>query len=162
MSSNLGHQKITTPHLEIIKGACVTLSFVYYYHYEFTIMIPSRYPSFSRLDRSMPRVMRPRAAHPCPCLARARASHRAHDPSVYRPWVTLSSAPTSNSTSTSLHWRAASKWAYMLQLYVSCVSNVCWIYFYLDVSKVDLLLHVLQRLYTYVANIYFSCFRHML
>jgi hypothetical protein len=37
--------------------------------------------------------------------------------------------------------------------------------FHLDVSKVDLLLHMLQWLYTYVASEcfkYFICFKHML
>ena len=37
--------------------------------------------------------------------------------------------------------------------------------FYLDVAKVDLVLHILKWLYTYVASVcfkYFSCFKRML
>jgi hypothetical protein len=34
--------------------------------------------------------------------------------------------------------------------------------FHLDVAKIDLVLHVLQRLYTYVASVCFNCFKRML
>jgi hypothetical protein len=37
--------------------------------------------------------------------------------------------------------------------------------FYLDIAKLDLVLHTLQCLYMYVASVcfkYFSCFKHML
>jgi hypothetical protein len=44
---------------------------------------------------------------------------------------------------------------------VSCVFDVCLKCFYLDVSKVDLVLHVLQWLYTHVSSVS-SVFRRML
>jgi hypothetical protein len=47
----------------------------------------------------------------------------------------------------------------MLQPYVSCVLDVCCICFDLDVVKIDMVLHMLQWLYTYVANICFKCFK---
>ena len=55
---------------------------------------------------------------------------------------------------------------------VSTICHKCFIcfrhilqMFYLDVAKVDLVLHMLQQLQTYVASVCFkcfSCFRHML
>jgi hypothetical protein len=54
---------------------------------------------------------------------------------------------------------------HMLQQYVSCVSDVCYIRFYLDVAKLDLVLHMLQWLYTMlyvycsnVSNVCCKCF----
>jgi hypothetical protein len=46
----------------------------------------------------------------------------------------------------------------MLQAYVSivsCVLDICFECFHLDVSKVDMVLHILQWLYTHVSN---ACF----
>jgi hypothetical protein len=49
-----------------------------------------------------------------------------------------------------------------VELYVSCVSDVCFIcfiwmlhVFYLDVAKVDMALYMLQWLYTYIVSVCF-------
>jgi hypothetical protein len=63
------------------------------------------------------------------------------------------STPTSGSASMSLYFSKQQVNERMLQPYVSCVSNVCFIWklyvFYLDITKVDLVLHMLQWLHTY-------------
>jgi hypothetical protein len=53
----------------------------------------------------------------------------------------------------------------ILQSYVSCVSDVFCICFIWMLEKVDLVLHILQWLYTYVASVCskcFICFKRML
>ena len=47
---------------------------------------------------------------------------------------------------------------------MSTVATICFMHFrcmlhmfYLDVAKVDLVLHMLQRLYTYIASVCFKC-----
>jgi hypothetical protein len=80
-----------------------------------------------------------------------------------RPWtvgdlrpVALSSAPVSSSASMSLYWTAASRWAHITVCFMRFKGRLHM--FYLDVAKVDLMLHMLQCLYMYVASVRFKCF----
>jgi hypothetical protein len=87
-----------------------------------------------------------------------------HDPFACRPWATSSSALTLSSAWTSLHCDATSRWTH--------VATVCFMrfrcmlhIFYLDVAKVDLVLHMLQWLYIYISSVCskcFSCFKCIL
>jgi hypothetical protein len=57
--------------------------------------------------------------------------------------MALSFTPASSSASTSLHWTAASRWAHIITVCFMCFS--CMLHmFYLNVVKVDLVLHMLQ------------------
>jgi hypothetical protein len=59
---------------------------------------------------------------------------------------------------------AASRWAHVATICFMCFRCMLHI-FHLDVAKVDLVLHMLQWLYTYVASVCikcFSCFKCML
>jgi hypothetical protein len=75
--------------------------------------------------------------------------------------VTLSSRPASSATTAS-SIRPSSKvtlrWNRMLQAYVSVVSNVCCKSFVWMLQKYIGILHMLQWLYPYVANVRSQCF----
>jgi hypothetical protein len=105
----------------------------------------------SHLARPRYVPLTPRAS----CCAQPRSDLRA---------MASSSVPASSFASTSAHWGAASRWEH-----VETVCFMRFIYmlymFHLDIVKVDLVLHMLQWLYTYVANVcfkYFSCLKRML
>jgi hypothetical protein len=106
------------------------------------------------LLRLAPRAIAPdpsRAACPTPrtsCLAPPPPCSL-HHPRLVPPLVP-------RTASTGLHWATASRWAH--------VATVCFIrfrcvlhMFHLDVAKVDLVLHMLQGLYTYVVSVCFKC-----
>jgi hypothetical protein len=119
----------------------------------YTIMIPSGRPSF--LDGTDPPAPASRAL----CLPP-------------RPWsiclLTVGDLDlfvlASSSMSMSIHWGATSRWEHVATICFMrfrCMLHI----FHLDVAKVDLVLHILQWLYTYVASIWFKClvcFKHML
>jgi hypothetical protein len=80
-----------------------------------------------------------RASQPRSCLALCTALPRA--------------------ASTSLHWTAASRRAHVATVCFICF--ICMLHmFYLNVAKVDLVLHMLQWLYMYVASVCFRCFNY--
>jgi hypothetical protein len=106
-------------------------------------------------------VLNPPRRAPCdthPAMPRASRPTGAsrHVPPV--PHVALPRA-----TLTSLYWAATSRWGHVA--IVCFIRFRCMLHmFYLDVTKVDLLLHMLQWLYTYVASVCFKCFsclKHM-
>jgi hypothetical protein len=96
-----------------------------------------------------------------PCTLRLARSHRTHlAPRAPRAsHLMLRTRPAPRAVSTSLHWAATSRWAH--------VATLCFIrfrymlhMFHLNVAKVDLVLHILQWLYTYVASVCFKCFNY--
>jgi hypothetical protein len=90
----------------------------------------------------------PRAFHLDSRCAQSRSDLRA---------MASNSVPASSSASTSIHWGTTSRWAHVA---IICFMRFkCMLHmFYLDVAKVDLVLHMLQWLYTYVASVCFKCF----
>jgi hypothetical protein len=69
-------------------------------------------------------------------------------------------ATLSHAASIRLHWTAASRWAHIATVCFVCFK--CMLHmFHLDVAKVDLMLRMLQWLYT-CCKCMFSCFKHML
>ena len=109
----------------------------------FSITIPQGYRPFkdgpTRLSpRLAPRTLARTSRRPCLVPPTVAAIYL---PVECRPWATSSSA------STSLHWRATSRWAHVAT--VCFMRFKCMLHmFYLDVSKVYLL-HMLQWLYTF-------------
>jgi hypothetical protein len=98
-------------------------------------LAPSLVPCAARRSRLVPRAVL------------LRASRRGCDPSSCWPWATSSSTLASSFMLTSLHWRAASRWAHVA---TSCFLRFrCMLHMFpLDVSKVDMLLHIYCSGYT--------------
>jgi hypothetical protein len=91
----------------------------------------------------------------CSCALHLAWSYRTHL-ALHASCRTPRPCLVPRAASTSLHWAtsrsthvATIRFRYMLHM------------FHLDVAKVDLVLHMLQWLYTYVASVCFKCFKHM-
>jgi hypothetical protein len=103
-----------------------------------------------RLARSHRTCLASRATHPA-CASHAQLVPRAAPPA---PRTVLPRAAL-----TSLHWAVTSTGAHVATVCFVCFRCILHM-FYLNFAKVDLVLHMLQWLYTYVSaisNIYCKC-----
>jgi hypothetical protein len=105
-------------------------------------------PRATRCSHLALRFATPHSSRPDSCCAQSRSD-------LYV--VASSSVSASSYASTSIHCGAASRWVH--------VATVCFMrfrcmlhIFHLNVAKVDLVLHMFQWLYTYVASVCFKCF----
>jgi hypothetical protein len=128
--------------------------------------------STEHLDGTDPAALTPRALCLVPrvpiSLRRTLLSPRVAYASRLLPELTRlcpTSAPwhrapcrASSFASTSVHWGITSRWAHVTTIYFICFRYILYM-FQLDVTKVDLVLHMLQWLCTYVGSVCFKYFQ---